>query len=337
MNVPRIPDNRGSAPPTLSVVIASYNRASFLPDCIDSLRQAGVPDMEIVIVDDGSSDNTAEVVKTLGPGIVYTHQHNQGLSAARNTGIRHSTGRYIAYLDSDDFWLPGVAPKLIQFLDHYPDIGAVFAEAQVGNPNDGYRSWIQSAGQQAFFDLPHRQPEPGLRVLEPGPFFRGMLRRNAIFTGAILQRREVVFNAGLFDPENKEIGDWELWLRMIPRTTFAYWPEPLAIYTRHADNMTNNLDGMRRAFWETLDRYQRKSISLEPAERLLLQQCVQENLFSYAYHAWDRGDYPAARTRFARLVRDHGFSFRAAGYWLLAALPFGTAGGLRRIKHLLAG
>jgi glycosyltransferase involved in cell wall biosynthesis len=324
-------------PARLSVVIASYNRASFLPDCVASLRQAGVPDMEIVIVDDGSSDNTGEVVKALGPGIRYVYQHNQGLSAARNTGIRHSTGRYLAYLDSDDFWLPGVAPKLIDFLDRYPDIGAVFAEALVGNPQDGYQSWIQSAGKQAFFDLPHRQPEPGLRVLEPTAFFRGMLRRNAIFTGAILQRREVVFNAGLFDPENKEIGDWELWLRMTLQTQFAYWPEPLAIYTRHGDNMTNNLDGMRRAFWETLKRYQRKKTPLGPAEQRLLQQCIEDNLFSYAYHAWEQGDYRAARSRFGRLVRDHGLSFRTAGYWLFAALPFGAAGGLRRIKRLFAG
>src|SRR5437764_433544 len=92
----------------LSVIVASYNRASFLPGCVASLRAAGVPDLEIVIVDDGSRDDTRAVVESLGPGIRYIYQENRGLSEARNTGIRAARGRYLAYLDSDDFWLPGV-------------------------------------------------------------------------------------------------------------------------------------------------------------------------------------------------------------------------------------
>src|SRR5262245_52133033 len=104
--------NQSPTPPTgehkpvrLSVIVPAYNRATFLPGCVASIRAAGVSDMEIIVVDDGSRDNTAEVVASLGSDIRYVYQENQGLPAARNTGIRHSRGRYLAYLDSDDFWL----------------------------------------------------------------------------------------------------------------------------------------------------------------------------------------------------------------------------------------
>ncbi len=183
------------------------------------------PDLEIVIVDDGSQDDTRTVVESLGAGIRYLYHENRGLSAARNTGILASTGKYLAYLDSDDFWLPEVAPRLLDFLDRHPGVGAVFTDARVGNPESGYTSWIQAAGQQAFLDLPAAEVETGFRILETLPFYRGMIQRNAVFTGAIIQRRELVIEAGLFEPELKATGDWELWLRMIHRTRFAYYPE----------------------------------------------------------------------------------------------------------------
>src|SRR5581483_7530398 len=139
----------------------------------------------------------------LGADIEYIYQENQGLSAARNTGIRAATTPYIAYLDSDDFWLPGVGAGLVEMLDRHPEIGAIFTEARVGNPKDGYHSWKASAGTWQFDDLPSREPEPQLRLLDPIPFYRLMIRRNAVFTGAIVQRRELVLRAGLFDIDLK--------------------------------------------------------------------------------------------------------------------------------------
>src|SRR5579871_6581649 len=113
----------------LSVVVASYDRGYLLKDCIGSLRAAGVPDLHIIVVDDGSRDDTRDVVHTLGRDIEYIYQENQGLSAARNAGIRAARTRYIAYLDSDDYWLPGVGSKLLDMLDRHPEIGAIFTDA----------------------------------------------------------------------------------------------------------------------------------------------------------------------------------------------------------------
>jgi glycosyltransferase involved in cell wall biosynthesis len=321
----------------LSVVVASYNRASFLPGCVESLRQAGVPDMEIVIVDDGSRDNTREMVRGLGPSITYIYQENRGLSAARNTGILAARGRYLAYLDSDDYWLPGVAPQLLEFLDRHPDVGAVFTDAKVGNPRDGYTSWIQDGGKQVFLDLPASQVETGFRVLETLPFYRGLLHWNFIFTGAIIQRRELVIEAGLFEPELKATGDWELWMRMIHRTRFAYCPETLAIYTRHDDNMTNDQDRMRQAFCDTLRVHAGRGLPLANAERNLLRKTRKDQAFDYGYKAYDRGDYAMASRRFGSALSEHGFETRTAVYWALTALPGPLPRWIRALKRSLTG
>jgi glycosyltransferase involved in cell wall biosynthesis len=332
------PMNTSPAEPvTLSVIVASYNRASFLPSCIASLREAGVPGMEIVIVDDGSKDNTRAVVESLGAGIRYLYHENRGLSAARNTGILAATGKYIAYLDSDDFWLPGVAEKLVAFLDRHPEIGAVFTEARVGNPQDGYTSWIRAAGQQAFQELPSTEIEPGFRLLETLPFYRGMLSRNAIFTGAIIQRRELVIEAGLFDPQLKATGDWELWLRMLHQGKFAFCPETLAIYTRHAENMTNDEDRMRQAFCDTLRVHAGRALPIREEEKALLRKARKACAFSYAYSAYERNQYPIARRRFAQAIHETGFELRTALYWAISALPGPLPRFVRQMKWRMAG
>src|SRR5579885_1516999 len=95
--------------PDLSVIIPAYNRAGFLPAVVDSLRAAGAGSLEILVVDDGSTDDTAAVAAALGPPVRYVRQANAGPAAARNHGFGLCAGRYVAFVDSDDEWLPGAA------------------------------------------------------------------------------------------------------------------------------------------------------------------------------------------------------------------------------------
>ena len=318
----------------LSVVIAAYNAAHFLPGCVGSLRQAGVPDLHIIIVDDGSSDNTRDVVAALGPGIEYIHQVNKGLSAARNTGIRAATTPFIAYLDSDDYWLPGVAPRVLDMLDRHPEVGAIFTEARVGNPKDGYHSWKESAGTFRFDELPYRELEPGLRLFEGDSLYKLMVFRNAVFTGAIIQRRELILRAGLFDPELKATGDYELWMRALPLAPFAHWPEPLAIYTRHENNMTNDQDLMQQAFCDTLIKHAAKSTDWYRSHKALFDRALREHLFYFGYSAYQRENYEVARRRFRDGLRLARFDARLAAYWAATCLPRPVLTAARSLRRL---
>ncbi len=94
----------------LSVIIPTYNRADLIRSTIDSIVNCGEEELEIVVVDDGSTDQTPDVVRPLGSPVRYLRQDNQGLAAARNNGFQASCGKYVAFLDSDDLWLPGRFP-----------------------------------------------------------------------------------------------------------------------------------------------------------------------------------------------------------------------------------
>lgn len=327
--------SHGQTRPALSVIVCTYNRATFLPGCIGSIRAGGVRDVEIVIVDDGSSDNTREVVADLnGPDIRYIFQTNRGLSTARNTGIRMSEGRYICYLDSDDFWIEGgVGQKMIDFLDAYPDVGVTFAEAKVGSPAKGYWSWIEWAGRKEFQALPSKTYGE-FRVLEPTAFYRHLMLRNAVFTGAVVQRRELVIDAGLFDSRLNAAGDWELYLRLAAKHTFAFINEPFAIYSQHDTQMTGDQDKMIREFVDTRRRHLEHGLADEPAKRLLKRFHKNESFF-YAYLAYERGEYTTARKRFGASLLENGFDARTLVYWLMTCLPDSLRQMLRKLNNRL--
>ncbi len=307
--------------PQLSVVVCTYNRASFLPACLGSLRAAGVQQLEIVVVDDGSTDDTRTVIDSLsGPDLRYVHQTNKGLSTARNTGIRATSGRTIAYLDSDDLWLPGVAPRMIDFLDRHPDVGIVFAEAKVGNDIEGFTSWSEWAGRDEFQKLKHDQRD-GFRVYDRAAFHQLLIRRNIVFTGAVFQRREALDEAGWFNPRLNAAGDWELYLRLAARRVFAFCPDPLAIYTQHPAQMTSSWDKMALEFCDTRREHLASGVPLGPREIKLLKEKLRDELFYYSYLAYDREDYREANKRFAQLLRECGTDPKALLYWGLTCLP----------------
>jgi glycosyltransferase involved in cell wall biosynthesis len=324
----------GTTRPPLSVIVCTYNRASFLPACIGSLRAAGVADLEIIIVDDGSTDDTKAVVDRLnGPDLRYVYQTNKGLSTARNTGIATATGRIVAYLDSDDLWLPGVAPNLLAFLDAHPEVGVAFAEARVGNDAEGYISWTEWAGRDEFRQLPHATVD-GFRVFERAAFHRQLIRRNIVFTGAVFQRREVLDESGYFNPKLNAAGDWELYLRIAARRVFAFHPESLAVYTQHASQMTTGWDRMALEFCDTRRAHLASGAPLGAEEIALLKDKLKDELFYYAYLAYDRKDYREANRRFAQLLRECGTDRKALMYWGLTCLPRFATQGIRSLRGL---
>lgn len=320
----------------LSVIIPTFNRSGFVQSCLTALMKCGVQDLEVIVVDDGGNDDTESVVRSHSMPALYFRQENSGPAAARNLGFRNSTGRYVAFLDCDDEWLPDAPAKALSVMQAHPEIDVLFADAHMGNRQDGFVSWIEIAGEEAFQKLPSRELEPGLRQLEREPFFRRMVYRNAVFLGSCLMKREAFESIGPFDPELCGAADWHLWLRMASRLNFAFWSEPMSIYTKHQEGMSNDHDGMSLEFCTTLKKLRRFD-SLTTEQRAWVEARLRHHLFGYAYRAYNRGEFPKARRRFVDLLRTTGWEAKGTLYWLLSALPFGMAGGLRRLKHLVSG
>src|SRR4030042_587586 len=117
--------------PKVSVIITTYNRVHFVCEAIDSVLNQTFKDFEIIVVDDGSTDNTKEALKRYSKNIFYIYQSNKGRSQARNTGLKVAKGDYIAFLDDDDIWVPHKLEKQVAFMDSNPNIGLVHTITEV--------------------------------------------------------------------------------------------------------------------------------------------------------------------------------------------------------------
>ncbi len=314
----------------LSVIIPAYNRANLVRGTIDSILSSGQDELEIVVVDDGSTDQTPDVVRPLGPPVRYLRQDNQGLAAARNNGFKASCGKYVAFLDSDDFWLPNAVPVLVRQLDEHPDVPFLFGDASMGSPETGFVSFVDRFGGDAFRNLPSREVAPGVRRFDREPFFRQLARRNVVFLGSLVMRREVMEDVGPFDPYPYGAEDWHFFLRLALRHEYCYC-EGLTVsaYLQHSANMTRDQDRMNDGFCKALERLLAEP-GLKAEEHALVLHRLKRSRFGYAYPAYDRGDYQAAGERFRDCLRA-GFAWKPFFYWIACQFPSTV---LTRARHL---
>src|SRR5262245_22494060 len=119
-----------SMDPIFSVIIPAFNRAKVLRDALDSVFVQGIPEVQVIVVDDGSTDDTGAVVAAYGRGVEYIHQEKSGPAGARNTGLKRARGRFISFLDSDDVWLPGKMNAELAIFESNPAAEAIISDSE---------------------------------------------------------------------------------------------------------------------------------------------------------------------------------------------------------------
>ncbi len=220
--------------PLVSVVIPAYNAAKYIGETLESVRAQTFRDHEIIVVDDGSADNSLDIAAGFG-SIVCLRQPNRGAAAARNAGIRAARGEYIAFLDADDLWLPGKLEKQMAYLEANPGKAWIYSDALV----------FESATNRTICRI-------GARTrLHEGAVLQPLLLRSFIPSATPVVKRDALFAANLFDesPERRVIEDWCLWLRLAARHPVALLDEPLARIRLHGENssrLANPIDLYRR-------------------------------------------------------------------------------------------
>lgn len=213
-------------PIRISVVIPCYNQAQFLPDAIDSVLAQGRDDVEIIVVNDGSPDETGVVAQRYSDSIVYIEQENRGLSGARNSGIRAAKGDYIALLDSDDQYLPGALDKLSSYLDTHMDVGFVCGDAR-------YYSVEGDAGLKS----------DGVGHPENPADFRWETVDYYATPSTTMVRRQVFDTVGLFDENLRRAAeDWLMWVSIARCYKMAYIDAPIARYRLHPESAMRNTE-----------------------------------------------------------------------------------------------
>lgn len=253
--------------PRVSVVIPAYNAMEYLPLTIKSVLKQTYKNFEVLIVNDGSSDHIKEWYNTFinDKRIKLINQYNQGLSAARNTGICNANGLYIAFVDADDLWSPNKLEIQVTCLDANPQVGLIY----------NWAALIDADGKLTGRVLGHTYR---------GDVLEEILQRNIIDCPSVIVRKECFEKLGLFDCALKSVEDWDMWIRISCYYDFAVSPIPLVYYRQHPSNMSKNWHVMEESFYCVIDKsyklvskkYQRlKDNSLGYANLCLAWKAIQ--------------------------------------------------------------
>ncbi len=234
--------------PLVSVVIPCYNQARFLAESIDSVLRQTYSPIEVLVVDDGSTDDTATVARRF-QGVKYLHQNNGGAPRARNAGFRESRGELLVFLDADDRLLPTAVNRSVEALDTYREWAFVTGHVQLIRA-DGV---LEGAPPQDH---------------DGGNQFIALLRSNYIWTpGAVMYRRSVLESAGAFDPSAGASADYELNIRIARTHEIGCHHDIVLEYRRHEANMSGDIGEMLRSA-VSVRRAQRQFVAGDPvAER----------------------------------------------------------------------
>lgn len=222
--------------PKVDIIIPAYNQGHYLKASVESALRQTWSNLEVIIVDDGSTDNTATVAQSFADErVTYIYQENAGLSAARNTGINHATGDYISFLDSDDLFFPNKISLLLNQFEEQPELGFCAGTAvlidDVGEP----------IGKTYGLGMPKKPAE--------------WLLGNRIHVGSVLVKREWINQVGLFDETLRACEDWDMWVRLsVAGCQMGWIPDEVSKYRVHGEQMTRDTLRMKKAMFAVLDK-----------------------------------------------------------------------------------
>ena len=343
-------------PGLVSVVIPTWNRAYSIGQAIESVLGQTYREVEIIVVDDGSTDNTRDVVSAYGDRVVYIHQGNAGCPAARNTGLRVARGEFIALLDSDDVWYPWKLELQIAFLRRYPHVGMVWTD-MTGMLDDGTR--ISDAYLRTFYkaydgvrvedmmELTDTIGTLGVTLPESmqgrpfwiGDIFSQLIRGSLVHTPTTVMRRDRVRLTGGYDESLKPAGeDFDFHLRTAAHGEVGFLDVSAIDYRiGNEDQITapQNSLAFARNYLKTVQYW----LQREP-HRITLTPDEIRSILAWA-HEWTgtqelvAGNHVAARRHLWQCMRRSTPRAKLVALWMLTVLPPSAVGFAKQTKRRL--
>jgi len=209
--------------PKVSVVIPTYNHARYLPYALDSVINQGYPNLEVLVIDDGSNDGTAELVKSYGSKINYIYKENGGTPSALNLGLSLATGKYVCWLSADDALIGEKVSKQVSLMESDPSLGFSYTSFVVIDASGTKQYDVNSA---YFSD----KKEMVTKLME-GCFING---------SSVMMRCSALEKIGNFDESLPQAHDYDLWFRFLRHYSCGFLEEPLLAYRWHGENMSQN-------------------------------------------------------------------------------------------------
>jgi glycosyltransferase involved in cell wall biosynthesis len=277
---------------SVSVIIPVYQSSPTIREALDSVLDQSVQVKEIIVIDDGSTDNLDETLRPYEKKILHLKQENSGASAARNNGIRHATGDIIAFLDADDFWLPEKLAMQLPLFDNL-DIGVVF-----GNTYFYHEGKFQ---EKTYFDLfkPSR-----------GSVFLPLFAQDFIPVLTGLVRRNILEYSGLFNESIQYVEDYDLWMRLAKITKFDYIQDPIAGYRISSNQISKNYLNVASALLQLKKKTYKENLSLlQKAPSLILNKGLYRKYLKLVFFLIREGKTDLAKMTLDEYYDLRGFSF----------------------------
>jgi glycosyltransferase involved in cell wall biosynthesis len=246
------------AAPELSILTATWNRVRYLEEALRSAGTQGLSSFEHVVVDDGSTDATPEVLARW-PGLRVERRANAGAAAARNRTLELARGTFVAFLDSDDAWLPGTKERQLALLRADPGAAMVYGPVE----------YMDGEGRPLAV-------RPSGRGTPSGDIARHVFRHNLMETGAVVARRDALLAAGPFDRTMVPVEDWDLWMRVAARGRVIYDPRPSARVRVHGDQLRADPERMAAAIERCLEHNLRRARTEWPDRAPLAERALGE-------------------------------------------------------------
>ncbi len=302
-----------TTPLPVAVVIPAYNAERFIRTALESVRAQTAQPAEVLVVDDGSTDRTAAIARASGATVLA--QPNMGVAAARNTAIRSTLQPWVAFLDADDVWEPQKLEAQWAAIQACPDVGAVFTDFTEFDGQGLIRGSFLSR-KAHYGAIKRTEIAPGVVRCDAESLRRQFLEGNFIAPSTMIVRRDLLLQAGLFDPALSHLEDRDCWLRVLAVSTLAVVERPLMWSRLHAFNLTN-------------DHFRANVAAILLTERILANPAMYPPGTAERY----RNARPSCYLNAGRFAEEAG-NLRKAQHYYLQAWRFG--GGLRPLA-LAAG
>jgi len=303
----------------VSVIMTTYNRADFICLAIDSILSQTYKNLEIIIVDDGSTDETAvKIDKYRNINSTRVHiinQPNRGIAFARNRGISEACGDYIAFLDSDDLFLTNKLSKSINFLEHHPEYSMVYSDMEVIDERGCFiEGWLER--KKEYSD---------------GYIYKNLLKECFFVPSAVVARKKVFEDVGGFSEDILGVEDIDLWLRIARNHKIGLLPEPLVQWRCHCGNLSKN---MPLVITNMIKVYSKQLMlpGNDPGSWLLLRQRLAEKYFDLAGINFTSGNQIRARQNFWRSFLSWP-GIMSLAYCLITFLPVTFVDYLRSLRR----
>ncbi|MFH1846067.1 MAG: glycosyltransferase [Candidatus Omnitrophota bacterium] len=284
----------------VSVIIPAYNKAVLTVKTVESVLAQTYENIEIIVVDDGSTDNTEELLLPYAEKIKYIRKQNSGASSARNLGINNARGEYIGFIDCDDMYSSKKIEKSVEFLEKNSDIGFVHTPVYFIDDKDNIlRTYYLKEAKRS------------------GWISGQLLLRNFICNSTVVAKKTCFEKCGLFDENIFIPADWDMWLRLSEKYKAGYINEPLTLYRKSSGYVFKNLEQTKKEGLIVLDKAFKRNPDLD---KDLKNRAVSNIHFYHAIGHLKVNDLEEARQELKTAVKKDQMNFRALGVLSLISL-----------------